>query len=349
MEMKVAKNTSNCSSIYVNLLSNYAPIKQLLQQQILAAMGLSGRGIAAADLSGTAELTVQMIPVHRVSDDSGVVYRSAIALKLAPLWQLSALDIAHQLMASFPTINQDDSEQMSLDFNIEVVSPGWINFRLSDRTLAAWLQHLIQIPPLLSNPMPCSLSGQKGKRERKINNEYSSGLDLSDKEQVHTTPKDVRNLFPVQYVHARCCSLLRLAHQQGLIKLRDFDLKTHTCTWQIVEPNPIPWLNDDQGVATEQMPLRLVHPAERGLIAQLLDLQDEVGYPDQVNCANCVKRASALSNAFERFYSSCRIWGEVTAETPKLAQARLGLVGVTGGSLKSLLQDQLAVPAPIAL
>jgi arginyl-tRNA synthetase len=142
----------------------------------------------------------------------------------------------------------------------------------------------------------------------------------------------------VQYAHARCCSLLRLAHRQGLIKLKDLDFKT--LDWQLLEPNPIPWLNDDQAA------LRLVDPAEKRLIAQILDSRDALSDPGQLSQR---KLASALSNEFERFYSNCRIWGEVKIQTPKLAQARLGLVAVTQALLRSLLQDHLGVPAPAEL
>jgi hypothetical protein len=257
-----------------------------------------------------------MIPLYRFPDDTVVLYRSAIALKLAPLWQLPVLDIAHQLVASFLTINQDTTGQICLDFSIEVLSSGWIEFRLSDWGLATWLQHgIYAFAPLA--PQPPLIKG-----------EYVS----PDK------------FFPVQYAHARCCSLLRLAHTQGLIKLRDLDF--NTVSWQLVEPNPIPWLNDDQGADTGQLLLRLVHPAERRLIAHILDVQDVIS--DQAQLSE-VKLATALSIVFERFYSSCRIWGEVKSQTPKLAQARLGLVVLTQALLRSLLQDYLGVPAPIEL
>jgi arginyl-tRNA synthetase len=330
METKVAKNTSNCRLLYVNLLANCAAIKQLLQQQILG--GLSEICITAADLHSETELMPENIPMHRVSDDNCVVYQSAIALWLSPHLQQSAFDIANRLMASFPAVSQESSNQMVLDFTVEVMFSGWINFRLSDRTLATWLQHLIQTSP------------SRGLEEREISNQYLEEVDITHQMQLPKSQKDTHKLFPIQYAHARCCSLLRLADQQGLVQLSDSDFKT--ANWLIVEPNPIPWLSDEQGVDTVQRPLRLVHPAERRLIARLLDLQDEM---NSLEWHKAIKLANALSEDFQRFYSSCRIWGEVKIQTPKLAQARLGLIAVTKRLLRSLLQDQLGIPAAIEL
>jgi len=299
MDSKVAINTHNRLALSVSLFGNRVAIKQMLQQQLKTTIVFSGMDVV--------ELTPEKIPLHRLSDDLGLFYRCAIALKLASKRKLPAFDIANQLVASFREINQDNAQVSCLDFKVEVVSPGWINLRLSNRGLATWLQHLSQIP---SHTPP----------ERQLSLPYS------------------QNIFPVQYAHARCCSLLRSAHQQNLIELKNLDCKTHS--WQLLKPNPIPWLNDDQDT------LRLVHPAERFLLEQILDLQDALCNHSQVSC---VKLALTLSQAFDKFYSSCRIWGEVKTETPELAQARLGLVAVTQGLLRSLLQDQLRSFAPIEL
>lgn len=337
MQSEVAKNTCNFHSLSVSWRDNSTAIKPLLQEQLLTVIGLTAIGNGAADFSQGAKLMPRMISLHRLSDDSRIVYRTAIALKLAPLAQRPALDIANQLVASFPTSNQNTTESMCLNFSVEVVSPGWINFQLSEQSLATWLQHLVQIASLGETGR-----GEEREKGRKSNQESSVMLDRNHREQLDEGQKCTQNLFLVQYAHARCCSLLRLAHRQDLIKLEELDFKT----LRLIEPNPIPWLNDDQNTDTGKVRLRVVHPAERRLITQILDLLDEISDSEQRHLA---KFAIALYNAFENFYSSCRIWGEVKTQTPKLAQARLGLVGVTQASLRSLLQDQLGVPAPVEL
>jgi arginyl-tRNA synthetase len=332
METKVAKNTSNCRLLYVNLLGNCAAIGSLLQQQILVS--LSGIGITTGNLHDELKLVPETIPMHRVSDRNYVMYRSAIAFRLSPHLPQSACDIANQLVASLPTVIHNSAQQKVLDFTVEVESSGWINFWLSDRALATWLQHLIQISP------------RRGLKEREPNNCYGEDVNRTQLRQLLHSQNDSHNLFPIQYAHARCCSLLRLAHQYGVVQLTDAQLKTPN--WQFLEPNPIPWLNDEQGVDTAEIPLHLVlvHPAERRLLAQLLEVQDEIANLDR---RGAVKLASALSQEFESFYRSCRIWGEVKIQTPKLAQARLGLTAVTQKSLRSLLQDQLGLSAPVEL
>ena len=316
MESEVAKNTFNSRLLIVSLQSNGVAIAQLLQQQILDATGLFSMGTKLGDFSDGVKLTAKTIPLQRLSNDIPIIYRSAIAFKLASLWEQPALDIAEGLTASLAVTNENISSQTCLEFNVEVVLPGWINFRLNEGSLAFWLQQLIQKPSF-----------------------WREGVGEMERES-----KDTRNLFSIQYAHARCCSLLRLAHREGLIKLKDFDFKTDD--WQLVEPNPIPWLNERQEAATNQLILALVHPAERRLIAQILDVSDSINNLDQLKA---VKLANSLSEAFEGFYSGCRIWGEVKIHALRLAQARLGLVGVTQGLLRSLLQDQLGVSAPVEL
>lgn len=347
MESKVANNTLNYRSLSVGLQSNCAGYAQVLQQQILVAISSLSRSGLSADLS-SGILTFETIPLHRLPDDTHIIYRSAIAFQLASILQLPALDIAQQLMNFLPTkdeqlnpedlslsavkmlhnslpsltTEQDFQQEFELNLTVEVACPGWIEFRFSEQSLATWLQKLIQIP---------------------VNSQLRDASAFKLKESSGCS-NNTKNYFPLQYAHARCCSLLRLAHREGLITLQDLDFETQG--WQLVEPYPIPWLDDQQEIDTAQARLRLVHPKERSLISQLLNVSDAISNPSKLHS---VKLASALSKEFEQFYKNCRIWGEVKTQTPQLAQARLGLVAVTQGLLRSLLQDYLGIIAPVEL
>ena len=266
------------------------------------------QSMAAADLPRGSQLIPETVPLQRCSHDTDILYSCAIALKLAPVWQLEALEIANQLVTALGENFYDSALGIYLNFSMEVVSSGWIYFRLQEQSLATWLQYSM-------------VQGEKRRRDGEIGE----------------VTADTDNFFPMQYAHARCCSLLRLAHRQGLIQLSYAD-----CTTQF----PTPWLKEPQGVDGEVLQLRLVHPAERRLIAQIVDVQDALCNHSQLQL---VKLARDLSQAFEEFYSNCRIWGEVKSQTPKLAQARLGLVAVTQILLRSLLQEHLGIFAPVEL
>jgi len=252
-------------------------------------------------------LKLHEIPLNRAKDRLGVVYISAIALKLAKIWQQPPQTIVAQLVENLQALG-------SGDFAIKVAPSGMIQFELTDVALAVWLQRLAQT----ALPLP----------ESRILSAVS-----------------VDRLFPIQYSHARCCSQLRMAHRDRLIAIVNPDPPATPQIWSLTAPNPIPWLDDKK--------LRLVHPAEYNLISQLLAVLDTL-YPitevdKRQNPVNYLKLANSLSEAFQSFYSQCRIWGEVKIETPKLAQARLGLTLATQSLLRLILEELLNAVAPLEL
>jgi len=162
-------------------------------------------------------------------------------------------------------------------------------------------------------------------------------------------------IFQWQYAHAHgyaCCSLLRNGDRSGSIALLP-NPPSATLGWRAI--GPIDWL-------TCEGQLRLVHPAERQLIGQLLATVDGLCCPDrppQVRTFDvsgeryshysrdiAVQLVQSLSQSFLAFESACRIWGEVKTQTPQLATARLGLILAVQQILKLLLSEVLGVFAP---
>ncbi len=183
---------------------------------------------------------------------------------------------------------------LTAHLEIKVVPPGLLLFELTDSGIAVWLQYFCEELP----------------------------LSLVEGDLPFLVTED---LFKIQYSHARCCSLLRMAGSDAIF------------------PAPISWQETDGK-------LRLNHPAERRLISQIFSTWDFLYFltatPKEINWQ---KVATALSEAFQNFYSQCRIFGEVKIENPELAKARLGLILISKYLLQFLLVEKLKVKAPTEL
>ncbi|WP_338421583.1 DALR anticodon-binding domain-containing protein [Nostoc flagelliforme] len=215
-------------------------------------------------------------------------------------------------------------------FSIQIVPPGWIHFELTHSALATWLQSLV-----VGSGEEAGEQGAGSKGE-----EFSPLPPAPRPSASFQCP--MPNLFAVQYAHARCCSLVLLAHREGLIKLREPVPNPNPAFWSVISPNPLPWLNGDGT-------LRLNHPDERRLIGELIQVVDNIECPDVSDSVKWEKVALNLSQAFEKFWSNCRIWGEVKINSPELAQARLGLLMATQSVLRFVLEENLGVFAPLEL
>jgi hypothetical protein len=246
------------------------------------------------------------IPLYKVRDSGRVLYISGIALWLSKSQNSTAMEIAQGIVVHLL------STYGSL-FSSQIVSPGWIHLELTHPTLATWLQSLA-VKTTILEPVP-----------------YSK-----------FTPKEnPGRLFAIQYAHARCYSLVLLAHREGLIQLKEPVVDSNSAIGDFLLPKSIPWLNCDQKLC-------LTHPAEFHLIHELLQVVDDWEISDR-SSIRWEKSALSLSQAFETFWRNCRIWGEVNNNSPDLAQARLGLLMATQVILMSLLEEKLEVFAPLEL
>jgi DALR anticodon binding domain len=321
------KDSASGNSIRVmNTVNNWKfreqlTLKSWLNRRLRYAIEEAIAQASVPALLSKSAVKLDEIPLNRAKNSTRVLYVSAIALKLSvcdrydvkedikEVWQQTPQTIATQLAETLQPL-------CSGDFTIAVAPSGIIQFELTDVALAVWLQRLAQT----ALPLPES--------------------------QILSPVVPVDRLFPIQYSHARCCSLLRMAHRDRIIAIVEFYRATTPQIWSLSAPNPIPWLDEDGR-------LRLTHPAEYNLISQLLAVLDSLApiieqYNDE-KPVNYLKLANNLSEAFQTFYSQCRIWGEVKIETPKLAQSRLGLVLATQSLLRFILEDLLNAVAPLEL
>lgn len=278
--------------------------KCLLLDRLLQTLDL--QNITQRDLGRSA---VKGMLWERYDDGASILYRSAIALRLARYRQMRPLDLAQSFVAH---LEYPLREALGDDFAIFLGSPGWIQVSLGDSTLAHWLQFFTQTSVPISPEWV--------------------GLVRSDRNQLLPT-----NLFVWQYAHARCCSLLRNGERSGSIALEP-NPPPALLRWRAI--GPIDWLAGEGQ-------LRLVHPGDRQLIGQLLATVDALCCPDgppQVRTA--VQLVQSLSQSFLTFERDCRIWGEVKTQTPELSTARLGLILAVQQILKSLLSEVLGVFPP---
>jgi arginyl-tRNA synthetase len=298
------------------LVSKYTAFKQLIYSHLQKPVSVYTSGLE------NVSIREEKFPLYKGRDEKRILYISGIALRLEKSQNQTAMEIAQG-------IGKDLLASCGDGFQVEIVPPGWIYLELSHPMLAVWLQNIA--------------TGNLRIQAKAI------AID-------NPTMRNQERLFTVQYAHARCCSLLQQAHREELIQLREVlpdqeinqELQNQelsssvTAFWSILFPHPIPWLNSDDK-------LRCYEPAEGRLMGELVQVVDDLNCHVANSSVNWEKAALSLSQAFENFWSQCRIWGKVKMASPELAQARLGLVMVTRSVLRLLLEEKLGVVAPLEL
>ena len=287
-------------------LSKNTAIKRLIYTHLVFSLSISTK------IQNIPSIDNDKIPLYKSRDINRILYISGVALHLSKSQNRKGIDIACAIASHFSSNYGDE-------FIIEIVPPGYIHFVLTDPILAAWLQHLVQG------------TGRGGDKERGGQGEGGE-----------TKIENCSHLFTVQYAHARCCSLMRLAQQEKLIQFGDNNVNTSSAMGNVISPNPIPWLNRDRQ-------LRFSHSTSRRLISELVQVVDDLEFCDEAGSVHWEKAAINLSQAFEDFWCNCRIWGEVKINSPELSQARLGLVIATQSVLRFLLEEKLGVFALVEL
>lgn len=303
-------------------------LKSILVNRLQKVFDFSGKLQYSVELLNFA---VQEFPLNQVQNSDRICYVSAIAFRLAKLRQESAQDIArtitHALQQDgsrpWTEIEPEAFNRIQQSFAIQFADPGWIYFKLTHQGLVEWLQILVDYLP-------------------KWNNHFFTNLSLPHPQCSEAPPiHQSLQAFEALYTHARCCSLLRLGTQAGLIQLIQPDVDSAR-GWQIVFPNPLPWVIDQQ-FWPEQA-------ADRRLVDQIVKTLDSLSaFTSPTAGSQLWKLVLTLSQAFQSFYASCQIFGETRTNEPALSQMRLGLVSIVQTLLHQLITSGLGLDAPIEL
>ena len=285
-----------------------------LQREVLLEKGLKNPAKEHSQVFKTGSNAAR-IELQQVRNTTDLVYASPVVLQLASCLHVSPLDLGREftenlskLVALSPNYQDLNEELMKFiweNLNVTLLTSGWIKFELPDFAWAKWLQFGLEQPPNLStNITPITAIAPE--------------------------------VLACQYAYARCSSLLRLGHQEQLIRLSDWHPD-----WRWLAPAPLPWLAADR--------LRFNHSAERQLLGQIVSVLDELFDPTPPTYPTWLVTATGLTQAWQAYDRACPIFSQSGSHSVALAQTRLGLVMLTQRLLRLLLEQRLGVCAPFEL
>lgn len=265
-------------------------------------------------LTDTAVPAIATTSLKLIKQFDRLCYVTAIAHPIAAQRQCSVALVADQIAVAWSDRRHQPEFWLALPLpaaalphlNIVALPTGLIQIELTDAAIAHWLN----FPPQTALPLPAT-----------------------------SLPAASLALFPAQHAHARCCSLLRLAHEHQFIRL-DAPLAQPN-QWRLITPDPIPWLAPDGQ-------LQINHTADRVLIQALFSALDRVWRSPIQTRSSIFSLITEITQAFYAFHSAHPWFGKPTP-APQRLQAQLGLLLVTQRLLGWLLEGWLQELAPIEL
>ena len=255
-------------------------------------------------------LAALTIPLKQTGKAPSLIYTSPIAYRLAT--QPHQVDtIAAQVVNTLLQV-ADGREALLQGITVQAVS-GLIHFELGDRAIAAWLDQRLANTSFPQTFLPARMT-----------------------EQERQAIVQSAAIFEAQYAYARCCSLLRLAHCETLIRLET--VEEAPLYWQFDSTTSPHWFVADRFV--------LNHPADRCLILRLFEGFDCLSDPSpQRTPIAMVRSAQAVSQAFQVFHRLHPLWRQTEKESA-IVIAQLGLLMVTQRILYWLLAEGLHLSPP---
>lgn len=267
------------------------------------------------------ELTISLKQIYGFPR---IIYSSAIAHQIANQNSAKAAELATHIAqhvtnytaSVYPTpVHLQSLTDWMQGITCQATSTGMIQFKLTDPAIVSWLNTLINPPDSLGST------------------DQAEPIDVT---KFDLAKLDPAKLFPIQHAHARCCSLLRLAHVEHLIRLEPAAPQPGR-SMTILEP--ISWLTPD-------LQLHPNSPPERQLIGDLMLALDRLAEPTSAS-RPLVSVAEAVSCSFQTVHQTCQIFGSQVAPGDRL-HSHLALILATQRTLSRLL-EVLGLTAPIEL
>jgi hypothetical protein len=249
-------------------------------------------------------------------------YVSTIAHQLAAKSALTPLEICQNLDIPIPTLTVvKQSVHLELDFWYNESS--YIYFQLAPKSIEIWLNY---IHDLSLEQLSCNATFT-----------LTGSIDLAI------------------YAHARCCSLLKLAAAEKIVRV--------TADWLLD-------LEYSKNRLTPESNCIFEHPAEQQLIQTLMAVLDAIysdnrqldssqsepisqismgGFNGHRKSPNWTKLAIDLAQSWLEFDRHCQIFGDIKQKNPRLAIARCMLTAISRRYLQVLLENYLGVEAAVEL
>lgn len=239
------------------------------------------------------------------------------------------LYLSHQLTQSKPSIALALPALVLPALRVSATETGLIQLELTDWAIAQWLGWLLQ-----ANFSPVQLA-------------------VAAQSELTQSPEFC---FSLQYSHARCCSLLRLAHESEIITLAS--IEEQSPQWEWLQPTPIHWLgpqlhqsnvtNPENLNLSAQPQLLLQHVTERQLIKVLFAAADALQRAAPRSPKQWTALATATVSAFQAFHRDRPLWAARPIGYRSTLQAQFGLIMATQRVLLHLL-NKFQIQAPTEL
>jgi hypothetical protein len=287
------------------------------------------------DWYGQFQRSIRQIPTSQYQ------YVSTIAHQLAAKSTLTPLEICQNLDIPIPTLAAlEKSVPIELDCWYNEAS--YIYFQLTPKSIELWLNYIHDSPLEQLGFSATSIPTESLAKPR---------IDLAI------------------YAHARCCSLLKLAASEKVVRL--------ATNWQISRSNCLVDVVDSKNRLTTESNYIFEHPAEQQLIQTLMAVLDVIysdhrqldsfqaesredrsptnrqisrgGFNGHQKSPNWSKLTIDLAQSWLEFDRHCQIFGDVKQKNPRLAIARCGLTAISRRYLQVLLENYLGVEAALEL